>query len=125
MISTVLYRLLYMLGVMVAVVTIVFAMIHMSGDPLDALVPPGSSPEDVQVLREKYGLDESLAIIRTLFFPMLPGAISGSPGGSTSRPATSCSTGCRQHSSWWVCPLGSPCSSRFHSGWWQEQDQDG
>ena len=61
MISTVLYRLLYMLGVMVAVVTIVFAMIHMSGDPLDALVPPGSSPEDVQVLREKYGLDESLA----------------------------------------------------------------
>ena len=61
MISTVLYRLLYMLGVMVAVVTIVFAMIHLSGDPLDALVPPGSSPEDVQVLREKYGLDESLA----------------------------------------------------------------
>ena len=60
-ISTVLYRLLYMLGVMVAVVTIVFAMIHLSGDPLDALVPPGSSPEDVQVLREKYGLDESLA----------------------------------------------------------------
>jgi peptide/nickel transport system permease protein len=50
-----------MAGVLVVVATIVFAMIHLAGDPVDALVPPGSSPEDVQALREKYWLDEPLA----------------------------------------------------------------
>jgi peptide/nickel transport system permease protein len=61
MIGVVLYRIAHMAGVLVAVATIVFAMIHMAGDPVSALAPPGSAPEDVQALREKYGLDEPLA----------------------------------------------------------------
>jgi len=61
MLASLLYRLLHMTGVLLAVVTIVFAMLHMAGDPLDALTPPGSSPADVEALRVKYGLDQPLA----------------------------------------------------------------
>ncbi|CAN5581299.1 ABC transporter permease [soil metagenome] len=61
MLAILLYRWVHMTGVLVAVVTIVFAMIHAAGDPVNALVPPGSSPQDVQALRVKFGLDESIA----------------------------------------------------------------
>ncbi|MBX3072115.1 MAG: ABC transporter permease [Thermomicrobiales bacterium] len=47
-------------AVLLTVVTLVFAMLHLAGDPADALVPPGSDPEDVAALREQYGLDESV-----------------------------------------------------------------
>ena len=45
---------------MVTVISLVFFLIQLSGDPLDALVPPGATPADRAVLAEKYGLDNSL-----------------------------------------------------------------
>ncbi len=58
MFARILYQLASMAAVLLAVVTIVFAMLHVAGDPADALVPPGSDPADVAALRERYGLDE-------------------------------------------------------------------
>ena len=55
-------RLLGLLSVVLAVVTITFALIHLSGDPIDALAPPGASPQDRDNLRARYGLDEPLPL---------------------------------------------------------------
>ncbi len=60
MIGRLVVRFLSLGLVLLAVVTLVFGMLHLSGDPANALVPPGSDPADVAVLREKYGLDQSL-----------------------------------------------------------------
>lgn len=46
--------------VVLGVATAVFAILHLSGDPLAALLPPGSSPEQEAALRAHYGLDQSL-----------------------------------------------------------------
>jgi ABC-type dipeptide/oligopeptide/nickel transport system permease component len=37
---------------------IVFLMLYMTGDPINALAPPHASVEQLQELREKYGLDK-------------------------------------------------------------------
>jgi peptide/nickel transport system permease protein len=60
--ATLASRIVYFAAVLLAVVTVVFAMLRLSGDPLDALAPPGSAPEDVEALRQKYGLDEPVAV---------------------------------------------------------------
>ena len=54
-------RLGHAIAVMLGVASLVFVLLHLSGDPLDGLVPPGSSPEQEEVLRQRYGLDSSLA----------------------------------------------------------------
>jgi peptide/nickel transport system permease protein len=61
MIAIVSKRLLYTVLVVLTVVSVTFALLHLSGDPIDALAPPGSDPADVERLREKYGLDQNLA----------------------------------------------------------------
>lgn len=53
-------KLVYTVLVVLAAMTIVFLMLQLSGDPADALIPPGSDPADVAALREKFGLDDSL-----------------------------------------------------------------
>ena len=55
-------RVAYALLVLLGAVTLVFALVHFSGDPLSGLVPPGSSPEQVAALRHAYGLDRSLPV---------------------------------------------------------------
>jgi peptide/nickel transport system permease protein len=54
-------RLGYGLAVLVAVTSLVFGLLHLSGDPVDALVPPGSSPQQTEVIKERFGLDRPLA----------------------------------------------------------------
>ncbi|MGD9715222.1 MAG: ABC transporter permease, partial [Thermomicrobiales bacterium] len=58
MLNRLVYQIASMAAVLLMVVSLVFAMLYLAGDPADALVPPGSAPEDVAALRERYGLDE-------------------------------------------------------------------
>lgn len=60
MLIKVLVRLFYMSLVLLTVVSLIFVLVHLAGDPADALVPPGSSPADVATFEEKYGLDDGL-----------------------------------------------------------------
>ncbi|MCC6315470.1 MAG: ABC transporter permease [Thermomicrobiales bacterium] len=53
-------RLLVAGATVLGVTTLVFALIHLAGDPLAGLVPPGSSPEQLTQLRHAYGLDRPL-----------------------------------------------------------------
>jgi ABC-type dipeptide/oligopeptide/nickel transport system permease component len=62
MIGFLLQRIAYGLVVLLAVTSLVFGLLHLSGDPLAALVPPGSSPEQSAQLRDHFGLDRPLPI---------------------------------------------------------------
>ncbi len=53
-------RLLYGGAVLLGVTVLVFSLIHLSGDPLAGLLPPGSSPEQAASIRRQYGLDRPL-----------------------------------------------------------------
>ncbi|MCA9858342.1 MAG: ABC transporter permease [Thermomicrobiales bacterium] len=53
-------RLIYTMLVVLTAMSVVFLLLHLSGDPADALIPPGSNPDDVAALRAKFGLDKSL-----------------------------------------------------------------
>ena len=53
-------RLGYAAAVLLGVTTLVFGLIHLSGDPLAGLLPPGSSPEQLAAIRHGYGLDRPL-----------------------------------------------------------------
>jgi peptide/nickel transport system permease protein len=46
--------------VLLGVATLVFGLVHVAGDPLSGLVPPGSSPEQTASIRRQYGLDRPL-----------------------------------------------------------------
>ena len=61
MIAFLLRRLIGLLTVLLAVVTVSFGLIHLSGDPVDALAPPAASPQDRANLAARYGLDDSPA----------------------------------------------------------------
>lgn len=50
-------RICYALLVLVGVASLVFGLLHVGGDPLDGLLPPGSSPEQRVAVRQVYGLD--------------------------------------------------------------------
>lgn len=79
MVRTLATRLLYTVLVVVTAISIVFALLHLSGDPADALIPPGSAPEDVAALRAKFGLDRSLP---AQYFDYMRHAIRGDFGDS-------------------------------------------
>lgn len=55
------HRLVYAVAVMVGVASLVFGLMHLSGDPLAGLMPPGTPPDQQAQLRDRYGLDASLA----------------------------------------------------------------
>ncbi|MDQ3693147.1 MAG: ABC transporter permease [Chloroflexota bacterium] len=54
------FRLLYAVAVLLGVTILVFSLIHLSGDPLAGLLPPGSSPAQEAAIRAQLGLDRSL-----------------------------------------------------------------
>jgi len=53
-------KVLSALAVLVGVATLTFGLVHLGGDPLAGLVPPGSSPAQTAALRRHYGLDRPL-----------------------------------------------------------------
>jgi len=54
-------RLCYAGLVLLGVMTLIFGLVHLAGDPLAGLLPPGSSPAQQAAIRHHYGLDQSLA----------------------------------------------------------------
>src|SRR5579884_708238 len=62
MVRFLLVRLLHGAAVLVGVATLVFVLIHLSGDPLSGLLPPGSSPQQIAAIRHQYGLDRPLLV---------------------------------------------------------------
>lgn len=60
MIRFLINRMIYAVSVLLGVTVLVFALIHLSGDPLAGLVPPGSSPEQEASIRKQFGLDRPL-----------------------------------------------------------------
>jgi peptide/nickel transport system permease protein len=60
MIRFLINRMLYAVTVLLGVTVLVFALIHLSGDPLAGLAPPGSSPEQEASIRKQFGLDRPL-----------------------------------------------------------------
>lgn len=54
-------RFVHALAVLFGVVSLVFLLMRVAGDPLAGLVPPGASPEIEAQLRHAYGLDRPLA----------------------------------------------------------------
>jgi peptide/nickel transport system permease protein len=60
MASFFLNRLLHAVAVLFGVVSVTFLLLHLGGDPLAGLVPPGASPEVEAQLRHVYGLDRPL-----------------------------------------------------------------
>jgi peptide/nickel transport system permease protein len=58
----ILLRLLYTIPIALGVTVFVFALIHLSGDPLNAVVAPDATAETVEKLRKDYGFDRPLPI---------------------------------------------------------------
>jgi peptide/nickel transport system permease protein len=50
-------RLLHAVAVLFGVVSVTFILLHLAGDPLAGLIPPGASPEVENQIRSVYGLD--------------------------------------------------------------------
>jgi len=47
--------------VVLGVTSLVFGLLHLAGDPLSGLLPPGSSPQQETAIRQVYGLDKPLS----------------------------------------------------------------
>ncbi len=63
LISYVVRKLLLAIPVIILATLIVFLMLHLTpGDPALSLVPPRHSPEDLEEVREKYGLNDPLYV---------------------------------------------------------------
>ena len=60
MASFIFNRILHATAVLFGVVSLTFLLLHLGGDPLAGLVPPGASPEIEAQLRHAYGLDRPL-----------------------------------------------------------------
>lgn len=63
----------YALAVLLGVTGLVFGLVHLSGDPLAGLLPPGSSPEQAASIREQLGLDRPLPVQYVDFLVRLAG----------------------------------------------------
>jgi peptide/nickel transport system permease protein len=53
-------RLLHAVAVLFGVVSVTFALLHLAGDPLAGLIPPGAAPEVENQIRAAHGLDRPL-----------------------------------------------------------------
>ncbi|MDQ3044192.1 MAG: ABC transporter permease [Chloroflexota bacterium] len=60
-------RLLRMIVVIWGVVTVVFIVIRLSGDPIALLVAPGTPPAEIQALRDRMGLNEPIYVQYAIF----------------------------------------------------------
>lgn len=73
-----LLRRIYQALIVFFVVTlIVFMILHLSGDPIELLMPPDAPPKDVEEMRQSLGLDKPLMVQYGLF---LKNAIRGNLG---------------------------------------------
>ena len=61
MVGFLINRLLHAVAVLFGVVSVTFALLHVAGDPLAGLIPPGAAPEVESQIRVAYGLDRPLA----------------------------------------------------------------
>ncbi len=79
-------RILSTFAVLIGVTTLTFGLLHLSGDPLAGLVPPGAPPEQLEATRQRLGLDRPLPVQYAQFFTR---AVRGDLGESWSqrRPA--------------------------------------
>lgn len=57
MVGFLLDRLLHAVAVLFGVVSVTFVLLHLAGDPLAGLIPPGAAPEVESQIRSVYGLD--------------------------------------------------------------------
>jgi ABC-type dipeptide/oligopeptide/nickel transport system permease component len=73
-----LYQAVFVVG---GVMIVVFLVLHLTGDPASLLLPPGSSEQDVQVIRHEYGLDKPLPV---QLFRFLFGDVFAAPAGGGS-----------------------------------------
>lgn len=62
MIALLLNRLLHAVAVLFGVVSLTFILLHLAGDPLAGLMPPGATPEVEAQIRHAYGLDRPLPV---------------------------------------------------------------
>lgn len=62
MFSYILRRLLYTVPIALGVTVFVFALIHLSGDPINAVVAPDATAETVEKLKKDYGFDKPLPV---------------------------------------------------------------
>jgi peptide/nickel transport system permease protein len=60
MLAYLINRLLHAIAVLFGVVSVTFILLHLSGDPLAGLMPPGATPEVEAQIRHAYGLDRPL-----------------------------------------------------------------
>ncbi len=60
MIAFLINRVLHVLVVLFGVVSLTFVLMHLAGDPLAGLIPPGATPEVESQIRHVYGLDRPL-----------------------------------------------------------------
>ena len=68
----VIQKLIYALLVMVAVASLAFAAVHLSGDPLSGFTAPGASPGDKAAIRAHLGLDKPVLTQYLLFLERAP-----------------------------------------------------
>lgn len=55
-------RILHALAVLFGVVSVTFGLLHLAGDPLAGLIPPGAAPDVEAEIRHGYGLDRPLPV---------------------------------------------------------------
>jgi peptide/nickel transport system permease protein len=60
MVGDLVNRLFHIVAVLFGVVTVTFVLLHLAGDPLAGLIPPGAGPEVESQIRIAYGLDRPL-----------------------------------------------------------------
>jgi peptide/nickel transport system permease protein len=72
LVSYIVRKLLLAIPVIILATFIVFLMLYITpGDPITAIAPPHASPEDLQKLRVKYGLDQPFIVQYEKFFVRL------------------------------------------------------
>jgi peptide/nickel transport system permease protein len=62
MVAFFLNRLLHAVAVLFGVVSLTFLLLHLAGDPLAGLMPPGATPEVEAQIRHSYGLDRPMLV---------------------------------------------------------------
>lgn len=62
MLSYIIRRLLYTIPIALGVTVFVFALIHLSGDPMSAVVAPDATKEQIDQLRRAYGFDQPYVV---------------------------------------------------------------
>jgi peptide/nickel transport system permease protein len=64
-------RLAYSVVALAGVITIVFFLLHMTGDPVSLLLPPEATKQDMESIRHAYGFDKPLVVQYSLYWSRL------------------------------------------------------